>query len=105
MKTPLAALNPSQRILMGPGPSDVPIRVLRALAAPTIGHLDPEYLAMMDETRRLMQHVFATRNDMTLAVSGTRPVDFYGRMGGNVPTVEEVLSVVMDKVVAAAAVA
>lgn len=44
-------------------------------------------------------------DDVRLAVSGTRPVDFYGRMGGNVPTVEEVLSVVMDKVVAAAAVA
>ena len=41
-------LDPSERVLMGPGPSDVPQRVLRALAAPTIGHLDPEYIQIMD---------------------------------------------------------
>ena len=41
---------------MGPGPSDVSARVLRALAAPTLGHLDPEYLAIMDETERLTAH-------------------------------------------------
>ena len=64
-------LKPSSRVLMGPGPSDVSDRVLRALAAPTIGHLDPEYLAIMDETRSLMQTVYRTKNQMTLAVSGT----------------------------------
>src|SRR5687768_4378637 len=45
-------MNPTERVLMGPGPSTVPQRVLRALAAPTLGHLDPEYLAIMDETRQ-----------------------------------------------------
>lgn len=69
--TNLTPLNPSQRVLMGPGPSDVSVRVLRALAAPTIGHLDPEYLAIMDETRQLMRQVFQTNNEMTLAISGT----------------------------------
>lgn len=64
-------LKPSQRILLGPGPSDVPARVLQALAAPTLGHLDPEYLRIMDEVRRLSQQVFQTGNEMTLAVSGT----------------------------------
>jgi alanine-glyoxylate transaminase/serine-glyoxylate transaminase/serine-pyruvate transaminase len=64
-------LMPSQRILMGPGPSDVPARVLQALGAPTIGHLDPEYLVIMDQTRSLMQRVFRTANRLTLAVSGT----------------------------------
>ena len=64
-------LKPSQRILMGPGPSDVSVRVLQALAAPTLGHLDPEYLQIMDETRSLLQQVFQTSNPMTLAVSGT----------------------------------
>jgi alanine-glyoxylate transaminase/serine-glyoxylate transaminase/serine-pyruvate transaminase len=62
---------PSPRILLGPGPSDVPPRVLAALAAPTIGHLDPEYLQIMDETRGLLQRVFATDNKLTLAVPGT----------------------------------
>ena len=66
-----ASFHPPRRILLGPGPSDVPARVLAALAAPTIGHLDPEYLRIMDETRVLLQQTFRTRNALTLAVSGT----------------------------------
>lgn len=65
------ALNPSQRVLMGPGPSDVSARVLKALGAPTVGHLDPEYLVIMDETRQMLRQVFQTQNEMTLAISGT----------------------------------
>ena len=56
---------------MGPGPSDVSSRVLRALAAPTLGHLDPEYLTIMDETRQMLRQVFQTNNEMTIAISGT----------------------------------
>src|SRR5215208_2679686 len=59
------------RILLGPGPSDVPPRVLEALAKPTIGHLDPVFLQLMDEIRGKLREVFRTNNDMTLAVSGT----------------------------------
>src|SRR3954464_9476147 len=59
------------RVLLGPGPSDVPARVLAAMAAPTIGHLDPEYLRLMDETRRMVRDIFKTKNEMTMAVSGT----------------------------------
>ncbi|HMF44675.1 MAG TPA: alanine--glyoxylate aminotransferase family protein [Polyangia bacterium] len=62
---------PAPRILLGPGPSDVPPRVLAALAQPTLGHLDPEYLQIMDETRGLLQRVFLTQNKLTLAVPGT----------------------------------
>lgn len=62
---------PSQRVLLGPGPSDVPARVLSALAMPTLGHLDPEYLQMMDELRIFLQQIFKTKNEMTLAISGT----------------------------------
>lgn len=64
-------LNPPQRVLMGPGPSDVSARILRAMSAPTLGHLDPEYLRIMDETRAMLREVFQTRNEMTLAISGT----------------------------------
>ncbi|MEX2551449.1 MAG: alanine--glyoxylate aminotransferase family protein [Actinomycetota bacterium] len=64
-------ISPSQRVLLGPGPSDVPPRVLSALAAPTIGHLDPEYLRIMDETRQMLRSVFSTDNAMTMAISGT----------------------------------
>ena len=64
-------LDPPRRILLGPGPSDVPPRVLAALARPTLGHLDPEYLAIMDATSEMLRAVFQTRNSLTLAVSGT----------------------------------
>lgn len=60
-----------QRVLMGPGPSDVPSRVLEALARPTVGHLDPFFLTLMDEVRGRLRAVFRTTNEMTLAVSGT----------------------------------
>ena len=62
---------PAERILLGPGPSPVPQRVLRALAAPTLGHLDPQYLAIMDETCELLRQVFRTKNALTFPVSGT----------------------------------
>jgi len=65
------ALQPPARVLLGPGPSNVHPRVLRAMSIPLVGHLDPEYLRIMDETRRLLQFVFQTRNDLTIPVSGT----------------------------------
>jgi len=64
-------MNLPQRVLLGPGPSDVPPRVLLAMAQPTIGHLDPVFLRMMDEIRQHLQKVFRTQNEMTLAISGT----------------------------------
>ncbi|MGD9722602.1 MAG: alanine--glyoxylate aminotransferase family protein [Pirellulales bacterium] len=64
-------LDPPVRILMGPGPSDIHPRVLAALSKPTVGHLDPYYLQLMDDMRRMLQALFRTSNPMTLAVSGT----------------------------------
>ncbi|MFO1021081.1 MAG: alanine--glyoxylate aminotransferase family protein [Planctomycetales bacterium] len=64
-------LNPPSRILMGPGPSDVPPRVLAALGAPTVGHLDPYFLQVMDETQKMLREVFRTQNPLTMAMSGT----------------------------------
>ena len=48
-------LDPPRRLLLGPGPSDVAPRVLEALARPTIGHLDPEYLRIMDAIGRMLR--------------------------------------------------
>src|SRR6478736_8901036 len=62
---------PAERILLGPGPSPVSQRVLRALSAPTLGHLDPQYLAIMDETCEFLRQIFRTRNALTFPVSGT----------------------------------
>jgi alanine-glyoxylate transaminase/serine-glyoxylate transaminase/serine-pyruvate transaminase len=64
-------LDPAVRVLMGPGPSDVPPRVLRAMAAPTLGHLDPDFLELMTETQVLLRAVFQTENSLTIPVSGT----------------------------------
>ncbi|MGL4713054.1 MAG: pyridoxal-phosphate-dependent aminotransferase family protein [Shewanella sp.] len=61
--------NPPRRILMGPGPSDVYPEVLAAQSRPTIGHLDPLFVGMMDELKSLIQYAFQTKNEMTMAVS------------------------------------
>ena len=64
-------INPGDRVLMGPGPSNVSARVLQAMSAPCIGHLDPYFLLIMDETQRLLQYLFQTENPFTIPVSGT----------------------------------
>ncbi len=56
---------------MGPGPSDIHPSVLAALAAPTVGHLDPYFLQIMDEVQQMLREVFQTENQMTMAISGT----------------------------------
>lgn len=63
------SFNPTPRTLMGPGPSDVHPRILSALGRPTIGHLDPEFVAMMDEVKAMLQYAFQTKNELTIAVS------------------------------------
>lgn len=65
------ALNPTARILLGPGPSMTHPRVARALMAPTIGHLDPQLLALYAEEQKLLRYVFQTKNEWTFAISGT----------------------------------
>ena len=59
-KPPVLSL--PQRVLMGPGPSSVPASVLAAMALPTIGHLDPAFLRVMDELREMLRTVFGTQN-------------------------------------------
>lgn len=66
-----ASLAPPTRVLLGPGPSDIHPRVLAALARPTVGHMDPYYLKIMDELQSMLQQVFCTKNRMTMAISGT----------------------------------
>jgi alanine-glyoxylate transaminase/serine-glyoxylate transaminase/serine-pyruvate transaminase len=63
------SFQPPVRILMGPGPSDVSPRILEALSRPTIGHLDPEFIRLMDEIKGLLQFAFQTGNELTLPVS------------------------------------
>lgn len=67
MTTP--SFNPPIRTLMGPGPSDVHPRILEALSRPTIGHLDPAFIDMMEQTKQLLQYAFQTVNPLTMPVS------------------------------------
>ena len=109
--------HPGKRVLLGPGPSEVPARVLQAMAAPLVGHLDPAFLRLMNELQGMLRQVFKTENGTTFAVSGTgmagmeaclanllepgdkllvgvngvfggRMVDMAGRMGVEVTTIE-----------------
>jgi len=63
------SFHPPLRTLMGPGPSDVSPRVLAAMARPTIGHLDPAFIGMMDEIKQLLQFALRTNNELTMPVS------------------------------------
>ena len=65
----IKSFHPPQRILMGPGPSDVSPRVLAAMARPTIGHLDPMFVEMMDEMKILLKYAFQTGHELTMPVS------------------------------------
>ncbi len=64
-------LNVSPRILLGPGPSMVSPRVLRSMSTPLVGHLDPEFLTLMQEVQQLLRYVFQTENELTVPLSGT----------------------------------
>ena len=64
-------LNPTARFLMGPGPSDVHPRVLKAMATPLIGHLDPQFIQIMDAVKDMLRRLFQTRNELTFPVSAT----------------------------------
>lgn len=64
------SFHPPDRILMGPGPSNVHPRVLEAMSRPTVGHLDPAFIGMMDKFKVLLRDTFLTKNEVTFSVSG-----------------------------------
>src|SRR5438105_12955688 len=67
----LPELNPSYRLLLGPGPCNVDLCVLRLASAPQLGHLDPELFVILEETAQLLRWMFQTKNEMTLCISGS----------------------------------
>ena len=71
MTDDIGELNVPSRLLLGPGPSNVHPRVYRAMMAPVIGYLDPQFLQLLDDTQRPLRALFRTENDMTIAISGT----------------------------------
>lgn len=85
-------LNTSPRILLGPGPSEAHPRVLRAMATPLVGHLDPEFLEVMQEVKSLLQALFVTENDLTLAVPGTGTSAMEAAVGNLIEPGDKVLA-------------
>ncbi|MGD9711959.1 MAG: alanine--glyoxylate aminotransferase family protein [Thermomicrobiales bacterium] len=66
-----APLNPTPRLLLGPGPCDAHPNVLRAMTTPLLGHLDPQFLELMNQVQDMLRDVFLTKNSLTLPISGT----------------------------------
>ena len=64
-------LRPAARVLLGPGPSNVHPRVMKAMASPVVGHLDPDFIRVMEDTKKLLRSVFRTENQITFPISGT----------------------------------
>jgi alanine-glyoxylate transaminase/serine-glyoxylate transaminase/serine-pyruvate transaminase len=67
----MASINLKQRILLGPGPSNVHPRVLQALSLPLVGHLDPQFVDLMNQIQDMLRYLFQTQNSLTIPVSGT----------------------------------
>jgi len=72
-------LNAPYRILLGPGPSNVHPRVFSAMTAPMLGHLDPYFVSVMEDTMKLLRYCFRTKNELTFPVSGDRPLPVWKR--------------------------
>lgn len=83
--------HPPRRILLGPGPSNVDDRVLRAMSAPLVGHLDPLFLRVMDEVQDLLRHVFETQHRVTIPISGTGSAGMEAAFANLIEPGEEVL--------------
>lgn len=71
MSDSFGELNPAVRILLGPGPSNVHPRVMKAMLSPVVGHLDPDFAVVMEGVKKLLRLVFSTANEITFPVSGT----------------------------------
>ena len=87
----IPALTPSRRVLLGPGPSPVDDRVLRAMSAPLVGHLDPLFIRTMDEIQTMLRYVFETNNRLTIPVSGTGSAGMEGTVTNLLEPGEEVV--------------
>ena len=84
-------IDPGERILLGPGPSSVPPRVLQAMSSPCVGYLDPYFFSVMDDTQSLLRFVFQTENTLTLPVSGTGSAGMETAMANAVEPDDEVV--------------
>ena len=84
----------TERILLGPGPSLIAARVMRALAAPVLSHLDPEFVPMLDDVRASLQRVFRADSRSLTIATGACPVAEYSSMENSRPRLGGTPSVV-----------
>ncbi|MFZ5809653.1 MAG: pyridoxal-phosphate-dependent aminotransferase family protein [Chloroflexota bacterium] len=91
MMTVYNDLNTPERILLGPGPSMVEPRVLRAMAQPLLGHLDPMFIGLMKEVQELLRYVFQTKNELTLPISGTGSASMESTVANLIEAGDEIL--------------
>jgi alanine-glyoxylate transaminase / serine-glyoxylate transaminase / serine-pyruvate transaminase len=84
-------LRPAARLLLGPGPSNVHPRVMKAMASPVVGHLDPDFVKVMEDLKRLLRLVFRTTNEITFPVSGTGSAGMEMMMANLVEDGDEVI--------------
>lgn len=85
---------PPQRILLGPGPSNVDARILESMVKPVLGHLDPVYLGLLDEIQALLRAVFQTQNRVTQSISGTGGAGMEACLANLIEEGEEVVACV-----------
>jgi alanine-glyoxylate transaminase/serine-glyoxylate transaminase/serine-pyruvate transaminase len=84
-------LSPTMRLLMGPGPSDVHTRVYQALSTPLVGHLDPQFLTIMDELQSMLRTAFQTKNRVAISLSGTGSSGMEAALGNLVERGDKIL--------------
>jgi len=87
----IGEFHPPHRLLLGPGPSPVEDRVLRAMSAPVLGHLDPVFLSCMTDVQHLLRYVFETQNRVTFPVSGTGSAGMEAALANLLEPDEEVI--------------
>jgi len=84
-------LRPSARILLGPGPSNIHPRVIKAMVSPMVGHLDPDFLKVMEEIKKMLRIVFRATNEITFPISGTGSAGMEAAMANLIEDGDEVI--------------
>ncbi|MDQ1279796.1 MAG: alanine-glyoxylate transaminase / serine-glyoxylate transaminase / serine-pyruvate transaminase [Thermoproteota archaeon] len=84
-------LNPPERILLGPGPSNVSARVMKALSSPIVGYMDPYFFDIMNQTQILLRNTFKTKNALTLPLSGTGSAGMEAAFSNTIEAGDEVV--------------
>ena len=91
-------LRPAARVLLGPGPSNVHPRVMKAMLSPVVGHLDPDFLKVMEDIKRLLRMVFRTKNEITFPISGTGSAGMEAAMANLIEDGDEIVVGVSGRV-------